>query len=117
MKIKIQTLEEFAYNEKVKKFQKVEDIAKFALPIGSAAALFAFSKYKNYDGKKTAFVTIGGGVIALGLVFWNGGFKSAWSGTRGKSKMQNFIFKNSKTNTPPETKQAIPFKTEIALSK
>ncbi len=113
MKIKIQTLEEFAYNEKVKKFQKVEDIAKFALPIGSAAALFAFSKYKNYDGKKTAFVTIGGGVIALGFVFLNG-FSGAWG---GNTILQNILLKKPKTNSLPQTKQAIPFKTEIALSK
>jgi hypothetical protein len=45
------------------------------VPIG----LYAFSKYKGYDGKKTAKVTIIGSVIILGAVVING-FSGAFSG-------------------------------------
>jgi hypothetical protein len=46
------------------------------IPIG----FYAFSKYKGFDGKKTAKVTIFGSVIVIGLVVLNG-FSGAWSGT------------------------------------
>jgi hypothetical protein len=45
------------------------------VPIG----LYAFSKYKGFDGKKTAKVTIIGSVIILGAVVING-FSGAWTG-------------------------------------
>ena len=46
------------------------------IPIG----FYAFSKYKSFDGKKTAKVTILGSVVVIGLVALNG-FSGAWSGT------------------------------------
>jgi hypothetical protein len=45
------------------------------VPIG----LYAFSKYKKYDNKKTIKVTIIGSVVVLGAIILNG-FSGAWSG-------------------------------------
>jgi hypothetical protein len=50
------------------------------IAIGVPLGFYAFSKYKKYDGKKTAKVTIIGSVVVLGLVVLNG-FSGAWSGT------------------------------------
>jgi hypothetical protein len=47
--------------------------------IGVPLGFYAFSKYKKYDGKKTAKVTIIGSVVVLGLVVLNG-FSGAWTG-------------------------------------
>lgn len=52
-------------------------LAKLSVaPIG----LYAFSKFKGYDNKKTAKVTIVGSIIIIGAVVLNG-FSGAWSGT------------------------------------
>ena len=48
--------------------------------VGVPLGFYAYSKYKKYDGKKTAKVTIIGSVVVLGLVVLNG-FSGAWSGT------------------------------------
>lgn len=50
------------------------------IAIGVPLGFYAFSKYKKYDNKKTAKVTIIGSVVVLGLVVLNG-FSGAWSGT------------------------------------
>ena len=47
--------------------------------IGVPVGFYAFSKYKKYDGKKTAKVTIIGSVVVLGLVVVNG-LSGMWSG-------------------------------------
>lgn len=48
--------------------------------VGVPLGFYAFSKYKKYDDKKTAKVTIIGSVVVLGLVVLNG-FSGAWTGT------------------------------------
>lgn len=50
------------------------------IAIGVPLGFYAFSKYKKYDDKKTAKVTIIGSVVVLGLVVLNG-FSGAWTGT------------------------------------
>lgn len=50
------------------------------IAVGVPVGFYAFSKYKKYDNKKTAKVTIIGSVVVLGLVVLNG-FSGAWSGT------------------------------------
>ena len=66
-------------------------------PIG----LYAFSKYKGYDGKKTAKVTIIGSIIILGAVVLNG-FSGAWTGVSITDKLLASIGigKKSKSLTP-----------------
>jgi hypothetical protein len=39
--------------------------------IGVPVGFYAFSKYKKYDGKKTAKVTIIGSVVVLGVILIN----------------------------------------------
>ena len=93
------------YSENAKKFQKIEGKVGLALVYGAPIGLFAFSRYKNYSGKKTALVTIGGGVLVIGLVFFNS-LSGAWSG--GGSYLQNILVKRPKINSLPQTKQAVP---------
>jgi hypothetical protein len=63
--------------EDTKPAVKIPYTLKLSLvPIG----FYAYSKYKKYDGKKTAKVTIVGSVVVIGLVILNG-FSGAWSGT------------------------------------
>ena len=97
------------YSENAKKFQKIEGKVGLALVYGAPIGLFAFSRYKNYSGKKTALVTIGGSILVVGLVFFNG-FSGAWSG--GGSYLQNILFKRPKINSLPQTKQAVPLATK-----
>jgi hypothetical protein len=50
------------------------------ITVGVPLGFYAFSKYKKYDNKKTAKVTIIGSIVVIGLVVLNG-FSGAWSGT------------------------------------
>ena len=76
------------------------------VPIG----LYAFSKYKGYDSKKTAKVTIIGSVIIFGAVVLNG-FSGAWSGeTFADSLLAKIgIGKKSKSLSPkvPQAQQLL----------
>lgn len=69
-------LEEKEKSNEIKKKNRAKTLAKASIvPIG----LYAFSKYKKYDTKKTLKVTIIGSVAILGAVILNG-LSGAWSG-------------------------------------
>jgi hypothetical protein len=76
------------------------------VPIG----LYAFSKYKGYDGKKTAKVTIIGSVIIFGAVVLNG-FSGAWTGETFADRLlaKIGIGKKSKSLSPkvPQAQQLL----------
>lgn len=62
---------------KEKRLNTVKLLAKASLvPI----CLYGFSKYKGYNGSKTAKITIIGSIIIIGAITLNG-FSGAWSGT------------------------------------
>lgn len=63
--------------------------------IGVPLGFYAFSKYKKYDNKKTAKVTIIGSVVVLGAIVING-LSGMWSG----NTIAKRIF--GKQNAPPK---------------
>jgi hypothetical protein len=89
-------LEEKEKNNKIRKKNRIENLAKVSIvPIG----LYAFSKYQKYDTKKTLKVTIIGSVVILGAVILNG-FSGAWSGV---TYLDRLIGKSKKTLEPGMT--------------
>ena len=73
--LKLKAEQEKQFKEAKRKGMTKLIVQASIVPIG----LYAFSKYKGYDGKKTAKVTIIGSVIILGAVVING-YSGAWSG-------------------------------------
>jgi hypothetical protein len=63
------------YRDKEKLNVQLQYVALFGVPL----AFYGFSKYKKYDAKKTAKVTIIGSVLVLGAFALNA-FSGAWSG-------------------------------------
>lgn len=69
--------EEKAKNNQLKTLGRLSTLAKLSVP---PIGLYAFSKYKGYDNKTTAKVTIIGSIVIIGAVILNG-FSGAWTGT------------------------------------
>jgi hypothetical protein len=99
--------------EQEKQFQEAKRKGRIKLVTGASIVpigLYAFSKYKGYDSKKTAKVTIIGSVIIFGAVVLNG-FSGAWSGeTFADSLLAKIgIGKKSKSLSPkvPQAEQIL----------
>jgi hypothetical protein len=69
--------------------------------IGVPVGFYAFSKYKKYDAKKTAKVTIIGSVVVIGLVILNG-FSGAWDGI---TFMEQVLGKKNRSKELEQTKK------------
>lgn len=92
-------LEEKKKVSKMKRNATIKQLAKASIvPI----SLYAFSKYKKYDTKKTLKVTIIGSVVILGVVFLNA-FSGAWS---GETYLDRLIGKSKKPSLPIVPKEA-----------
>jgi hypothetical protein len=66
-------------------------------------ALYSFSKYKNYNTKKTIIITTVGTVVILGAVVING-LSGAWSGTTILDSLIGKIKKPDESKLLPQVK-------------